>query len=128
MKDEAREKIARIIHRYSPTSASWEEDYERYRLSALFAADDILALIPSLPAMEVEEKCPECMGLSWTTANPCPTCHGAGTISRTLSVAEAGKDSDTILALAKMAGVKFDAHYNITTVDPPESDAWEEYR
>jgi phosphoadenosine phosphosulfate reductase len=31
-----------------------------------------------------------------------------------------GKDSDTILALAKMAGVKFDAHYNLTTVDPPE--------
>lgn len=31
-----------------------------------------------------------------------------------------GKDSDTILALTKMAGVKFDAHYNLTTVDPPE--------
>ena len=31
-----------------------------------------------------------------------------------------GKDSDTILALAKMAGVKFDAHYHLTTVDPPE--------
>lgn len=31
-----------------------------------------------------------------------------------------GKDSDTILALAKMSGVKFDAHYNLTTVDPPE--------
>jgi len=31
-----------------------------------------------------------------------------------------GKDSDTILALAEMAGVKFDAHYNLTTVDPPE--------
>lgn len=31
-----------------------------------------------------------------------------------------GKDSDTILALAKMAGVKFDAHYQLTTVDPPE--------
>lgn len=31
-----------------------------------------------------------------------------------------GKDSDTILALAKMAGVKYDAHYNLTTVDPPE--------
>lgn len=31
-----------------------------------------------------------------------------------------GKDSDTVLALAKMAGVKFDAHYNLTTVDPPE--------
>lgn len=31
-----------------------------------------------------------------------------------------GKDSDCILALAKMSGVKFDAHYNLTTVDPPE--------
>ena len=31
-----------------------------------------------------------------------------------------GKDSDTILTLAKMSGVKFDAHYNLTTVDPPE--------
>ena len=31
-----------------------------------------------------------------------------------------GKDSVTILRLAQMAGVKFDAHYNVTTVDPPE--------
>jgi phosphoadenosine phosphosulfate reductase len=31
-----------------------------------------------------------------------------------------GKDSVTILRLAEMSGVKFDAHYNITTVDPPE--------
>jgi phosphoadenosine phosphosulfate reductase len=31
-----------------------------------------------------------------------------------------GKDSDTILALAKMSGCKFDAHYQLTTVDPPE--------
>jgi len=31
-----------------------------------------------------------------------------------------GKDSVTILRLAQMAGVKFDAHYNDTTVDPPE--------
>ena len=31
-----------------------------------------------------------------------------------------GKDSDTILTLTKMAGVKFDAHYQMTTVDPPE--------
>jgi len=31
-----------------------------------------------------------------------------------------GKDSTCIYHLAKMAGVKFDAHYNITTVDPPE--------
>lgn len=31
-----------------------------------------------------------------------------------------GKDSDTILTLAKMAGVKFDAHHNLTTIDPPE--------
>lgn len=31
-----------------------------------------------------------------------------------------GKDSDTILALAKMSGVKFDAHHQLTTVDPPE--------
>ena len=31
-----------------------------------------------------------------------------------------GKDSQTIYHLAKEAGVKFDAHYNLTTVDPPE--------
>lgn len=31
-----------------------------------------------------------------------------------------GKDSVVIKALADMAGVKYDAHYNLTTVDPPE--------
>jgi len=31
-----------------------------------------------------------------------------------------GKDSVVILDLVKRAGVKYDAHYNITTVDPPE--------
>lgn len=31
-----------------------------------------------------------------------------------------GKDSQCIYHLAKEAGVKFDAHYNHTTVDPPE--------
>lgn len=31
-----------------------------------------------------------------------------------------GKDSCVILELAKMAGVKFTAYYNITTIDPPE--------
>lgn len=31
-----------------------------------------------------------------------------------------GKDSVVIKALADMAGVKYDAHYNNTTVDPPE--------
>lgn len=31
-----------------------------------------------------------------------------------------GKDSITIYELAKMAGVKFEAHYNFTTIDPPE--------
>lgn len=31
-----------------------------------------------------------------------------------------GKDSCVILDLCKKAGVKFDAHFNITTVDPPE--------
>ncbi|MBQ1577304.1 MAG: hypothetical protein IIZ83_10110 [Oscillospiraceae bacterium] len=31
-----------------------------------------------------------------------------------------GKDSVVIKRLAKMAGVKFDAHYNVTSVDPPE--------
>lgn len=31
-----------------------------------------------------------------------------------------GKDSQCIYHLAKEAGVKFDAHYNLTTVDPPE--------
>ncbi len=31
-----------------------------------------------------------------------------------------GKDSDVILELVKMAGVKFDAHHNLTTIDPPD--------
>ena len=31
-----------------------------------------------------------------------------------------GKDSSVVLDLCKRAGVKFDAHYNVTTVDPPE--------
>lgn len=31
-----------------------------------------------------------------------------------------GKDSVVLKTLAQMAGVKFDAHYNVTTVDPPE--------
>jgi len=31
-----------------------------------------------------------------------------------------GKDSDVILELAKRAGVKFDTHHNLTTIDPPE--------
>ena len=31
-----------------------------------------------------------------------------------------GKDSVVIKALAEMAGVKYDAHYNLTTIDPPE--------
>lgn len=31
-----------------------------------------------------------------------------------------GKDSVALLRLAEMAGVRFDAHYQVTTVDPPE--------
>jgi phosphoadenosine phosphosulfate reductase len=31
-----------------------------------------------------------------------------------------GKDSVVIKALAIMSGVKFDAHYSVTTIDPPE--------
>ena len=31
-----------------------------------------------------------------------------------------GKDSVAIYGLAQMAGVKFKAHYHLTTVDPPE--------
>jgi len=31
-----------------------------------------------------------------------------------------GKDSTVLLALARMAGIRFDAHYSLTTVDPPE--------
>ena len=31
-----------------------------------------------------------------------------------------GKDSCAIKALADMAGVKYDAHYNVTGIDPPE--------
>jgi len=31
-----------------------------------------------------------------------------------------GKDSITIYRLAELAGVRFDAHYHVTTVDPPE--------
>lgn len=30
-----------------------------------------------------------------------------------------GKDSDVILELARMSGVKFDDHHNLTTIDPP---------
>ncbi len=31
-----------------------------------------------------------------------------------------GKDSDCIVELAKMAGVKHECHHNLTTIDPPE--------
>lgn len=31
-----------------------------------------------------------------------------------------GKDSQCVYHLCKIAGVKFDAHYNVTSVDPPE--------
>ena len=31
-----------------------------------------------------------------------------------------GKDSVVIKRLAQMAGVKFEAHYSVTSVDPPE--------
>lgn len=31
-----------------------------------------------------------------------------------------GKDSQVIYELAKISGVKFDTHFNLTTVDPPE--------
>jgi len=31
-----------------------------------------------------------------------------------------GKDSVVLLDLAKRSGVKFDAHYSVTTIDPPE--------
>ncbi len=31
-----------------------------------------------------------------------------------------GKDSVCVKAILDMAGVKYDAHYNVTTVDPPE--------
>ena len=31
-----------------------------------------------------------------------------------------GKDSQVIYEIAKLSGVKFDAHFNFTTVDPPE--------
>jgi 3'-phosphoadenosine 5'-phosphosulfate sulfotransferase (PAPS reductase)/FAD synthetase len=30
-----------------------------------------------------------------------------------------GKDSQCVYHLCKMAGVKFDAHYSVTSVDPP---------
>lgn len=45
-----------------------------------------------------------------------------------------GKDSCVVLDLCKRAGVKYDVHYSVTTVDPPEliyfirryyPDAWE---
>jgi phosphoadenosine phosphosulfate reductase len=31
-----------------------------------------------------------------------------------------GKDSEVLLELAKRSGVRFDAHYNVTGIDPPE--------
>ena len=39
-----------------------------------------------------------------------------------------GKDSQCIYHLAKMAGVKFDAHYSVTTVDPPELTRFIKYQ
>jgi phosphoadenosine phosphosulfate reductase len=40
-----------------------------------------------------------------------------------------GKDSVVLYRLAEMSGVKFEAHYNLTTVDPPElvRFIWKEY-
>jgi phosphoadenosine phosphosulfate reductase len=35
-----------------------------------------------------------------------------------------GKDSITVHRLAELADVRFDAHYNVTTVDPPELTAF----
>lgn len=32
-----------------------------------------------------------------------------------------GKDSQVLLDLVKRAGVKYKAHYNVTTIDPPEN-------
>ncbi len=32
-----------------------------------------------------------------------------------------GKDSVVLKKLAELSGVKFDAHYNVTTIDPPEA-------
>jgi len=31
-----------------------------------------------------------------------------------------GKDSDVLLSLARLAGVRYEAHYHATTIDPPE--------
>lgn len=31
-----------------------------------------------------------------------------------------GKDSIVLYRLAELAGVRFDAHYSLTTIDPPE--------
>lgn len=31
-----------------------------------------------------------------------------------------GKDSTVLVAVARLAGVKFEPHYNVTTIDPPE--------
>lgn len=31
-----------------------------------------------------------------------------------------GKDSSCVIKLCEMAGVKFDAHYHATTIDPPQ--------
>jgi phosphoadenosine phosphosulfate reductase len=38
-----------------------------------------------------------------------------------LAVSAGGKDSQVCYELCKMAGVKFDAHYAVTSVDPPEA-------
>ena len=32
-----------------------------------------------------------------------------------------GKDSEVIIALCRLAGVKFEIHHNLTTVDAPET-------
>lgn len=39
----------------------------------------------------------------------------------TTCVLAGGKDSSVIKALADMAGVAYDAHYNCTGIDPPEA-------
>lgn len=38
-----------------------------------------------------------------------------------VAVSAGGKDSEVVVALCKMAGVKCDYHYAITSCDPPES-------
>jgi phosphoadenosine phosphosulfate reductase len=79
-----------------------------------------------------EPQCDECGGKGWLSPAgriqfgnlelveiDCWKCNRTGKLPYYVAFS-GGKDSCVILDLVKRAGVQFDAHYNLTTVDPPE--------